>query len=108
MQVCAIANTSGTPPIITQHPLNMTIDLVNNSTDVSLTCKADKASSYIWERQTGVIPSDSTGINTNTLTLINIQPEDTGSYRCVAANASGSSEFHYASIAINGKTYQHV
>ena len=60
------------PPVITQHPLDIDIDLTNNNTDVSLTCKANGASSYFWERQNGIIPSDSIGVNTNTLKLINL------------------------------------
>ena len=80
----------------------MRINLVNDNTNVSLTCEEDGASSYRWERQNNVIPSDSTGVNTNTLTLINLRPEDAGNYRCVATNASGSSESNYAHLTING------
>ena len=79
------------------------IRLVNNYTNLTLTCEADGASSYNWERQNGITPSDSTGMNTNTLTLINLHPEDYGNYRCVATNASGSSESDYAAVTIFGK-----
>ena len=92
----------GTLPVITQNPMNIIINLVNDTTNVLLTCEADGALSYNWERQNGFIPSDSTGVNTNTLTLINLQPEDAGNYQCVATNASGSSESNYAIIDING------
>ena len=82
--------------------MNITINLVNDTTNVSLICKAEGASLFGWQKQDGIIPSDSTGVNTNTLTLINLQSEDAGNYRCVATNASGSSESNYAHLTING------
>ena len=91
-----------TPPVITVHPMDAVIQLYSNFANHTLTCEADGASSYSWEKQNDVIPSDSTGVNTNTLTFINLQPEDAGNYRCVATNASGSSESYYAHLTING------
>ena len=89
--------------MITINPLDAVIELYSNFTNHTLTCEADGASSYNWERQNNVIPSDSTGVNTDTLTLINLQPEDAGNYRCVATNASGSSFSNYADLTINGR-----
>ena len=91
------------PPVITKDPINIKITLVNNYTNASLTCKADGALSYIWEKQNDVIPSDSIGVETNILNLVNLQPQDAGNYRCVAINATGSSKSHYAMIAVLGK-----
>ena len=93
--------------MITVHPIDAVIQLYSNFTNHTLTCEADGASSYSivlynWERQDGNISSDSTEVNTNTLTLINLQPEDAGNYRCVATNASGSSQSNYANLTING------
>ena len=78
------------------------IELSSNITNHTLTCEADGALSYNWEKQNDVISFDSTGVNTNTLTLINLQPEDAGNYRCVVTNTSGNSFSNYADITING------
>ena len=91
------------PPVITNDPINVKVTLVNNYTNVSLTCKAVGASSYIWERQNGVVPSDSTGVKTNILNLINLQPEDAGDYRCVAINGTGIVKSHYAVVTVLSK-----
>jgi len=92
----------GVPPVITTHPMNTTVTLVNDTTSVLLTCEADGATSYNWERQNGSIPSGATGVNTNALTIISLTPQNAGNYRCVATNDSGSSESNYATLTING------
>jgi len=91
-----------TPPLITKHPVSDTVTLLTNNFNYSLTCEADGATSYNWERQSGSIPSGATGVNTNTLTITNLTTQDAGNYRCVATNDSGSSESNYATLTING------
>ena len=94
---------TGIPPLITLHPMDTVIQLYTNFTNHTLTCEADGALSYRWERQNDVIPSDSTGVNTNALTLINLQIKDAGNYRCVATNFHGSSESNYATVTVTSK-----
>ena len=60
--------------------------------------RADGAS-YNWERQ----PSGAIGVNTNTLIIINLQPENAGSYRCVASNDCGENCSSYATGRVNGE-----
>ena len=89
--------------MIKLHPVDTVIQLFTNFTNHKLACEADGALSYRWERQNDVIPSDSTGVNTNILTLINLQPEDAGNYRCVATNSHGSNESNYATVNVSSK-----
>lgn len=82
--------------------MNVTINLVNDSTNVSLTCKANGTSCYTWEKDGGPITSDPREVNTTNLILINVQPEDTGNYQCVAINANGHDKSDNATVTING------
>ena len=68
-----------------------------------LSCEANEASSYHWERRGGKIPYGATGVNTNALTLVNLQLNDIDKYRCVASNGSGSNVSKFAELIINSK-----
>ena len=93
-----------TVPVIVKNPSSVTDGLKSNFTNISINCEADNATSYNWERQNGNIPSGGIGMNTSTLTIINLQPEDAGNYRCVATNASGDGYSDYATVTVNGTT----
>ena len=90
-------------PTITTHPSLHVISLSTIKRNLSLTCEADGATSYNWERQSGSIPSGAIGVNTNTLTIINLQPEDAGNYRCVATNDCGTNYSSYATVTVKGE-----
>jgi len=61
--------------------------------DVALTCEADRAKLYEWQRLDDDIPPSATGVNTTTLTLVDLQSQDAGNYRCMATNESNNSIF---------------
>ena len=71
-------------PAITASPMNQAISLVTNNQQFSLACKADRVSTYNWEKQDGNISSSATTLNTGNLHFDNLQPWDAGNYRCVA------------------------
>lgn len=91
-------------PSITSHPSDITV-FWNESLNVTLSCMADEALYYYWEKYNGDIPTGAVGVHNDTLILINVQPEDTGSYRCVAFNCGTDSRRYsnYAMVTINGK-----
>ena len=101
-QPCATQSNCLLP--ITLNSLNVSVDINKNST---LTCKANGTleTSYYWEKQNGNIPVTSTGLRSNTFTLINVQLEDAGRYRCVAFDCSNCkrSFSHYVTVTVNGK-----
>ena len=57
---------------------------------------------YYWERQNGGIPSGSQGVDSKTLTLVNLTPQDSGNYRCVVSDGINKSFSNYAKITVNG------
>lgn len=91
--------------MITIDPMNMTIQLNSDNFSLSLSCEADGAASYYWERQNRSIPSKTNGVDTTTLIINYLQPDDAGSYRCIATNTFGSTFSQYATLVINGKYF---
>jgi len=79
----------------------MNITLQDDPINVTLTCEADRADTYMWERENGDIPPIAIGVNTNMLTLVNLQLMNVGNYRCVATNEGGSNMSSYATLTIN-------
>ena len=79
------------------------MDLYVNATNASLNCQADGALSYEWEKQDDGNFSSRVSINSSTLTLVNLQRQDAGYYRCMATNNSASSYSEFALLSIFGK-----
>ena len=95
----------GFSPIILR-PSNVLLYLYKKSNNVTLTCVAKEPLFYYWERQNEKIPSNAIGVDTNTLTLINVQPHDAGNYRCVAVTClinCNRSFSDYAAVTISSK-----
>jgi len=92
-------------PVIITHPSSVIITVSNENESLSLTCEAKGATTYYWERQDGSIPAGSTGQDNKTLTLVNVKPMDTGSYRCIVGNKCDNNFSDYATITVNGQLF---
>ena len=93
------------PPQPAIHPINETVISLNDVTSYTLTCVADGATSYKWEKYPyGYVPLNisTTRRKFNELTLVNILPHYEGSYRCLAINGSGSSYSSFTTVTIEG------
>lgn len=87
-------------PVITVHPDNKTMILTNTSTTAQFNCEAVGVVSYEWKTQSGDIPTNAIGWNSNILTLNNLSMSDNDSYQCVASNSSGNSSSYFATLLI--------
>jgi len=92
----------GTKTAITVQPQSQTVALASDTECLQLTCQAVGATSYFWERQDSIIPSGAVGVDSNTLTLSYLTPEDVGNYRCVVGDGSDKIFSNYASITVFG------
>ena len=91
-----------TKPKIITHPSSQVVTISSDTDNLSLTCEAIGATSYYWERQGGSIPSGATGVNTDTFTIVNLTPEDAGSYQCVVGNNGEETSSNNAEITVRG------
>jgi len=99
---CKCTYVIGTKPAITVHPSSQAITLISDTEILSLKCQAVGATSYYWERQDGSIPSGAIGVDSKTLTLVNLSPQDGGNYQCVASDGSDKIFSSHATIALYG------
>ena len=95
------------PSVSIDSSSNVIIKSHDESVNLTLTCMANEATSYYWEKENGDIPYDTIGINTSNLTFIDAQPEDSGNYRCIITNdCNVASSSEYTTINITeGKLF---
>ena len=91
-----------TKPTITTHPSSQKVIISNNFHRLSISCEAMEAESYNWEKQDGSISFGATGVNTKTLTIVNLTPNDAGNYRCVVDHGSDLGFTNFAKITVEG------
>ena len=97
-----IIRTHVAPPQMYVHPLDKTVSINNDTTNVAFACMANGSTSYFWRRDNGNIPTSAKGDKTNELTLYGIKPEYNGHYQCVASNEHGSASSKNAILSVTG------
>ena len=89
------------PAVISTSAVTLTV----NDFSLSMTCMPQKNNfNYLWERNNGLLPSRARGIHTSHMSITNLMPEDSGEYRCVLSNATGTISSDYFKLTIEGIT----
>lgn len=79
---------------------------VPQGTTITFDCEATSYGDtmYLWQRVDGgnLDLNRVTGINSNKLTIVNVVPDDTGSYICIASNKDETSVSKKANLNVEG------
>ena len=77
-------------------------------TNFSLKCMpSERNFNYLWERKDIILPSRAKGIHTSHMTISKLMPEDSGEYRCIMSNSTGTISSKYFKVVIQGTFILH-
>ena len=84
-----------------------TVNLLVRNYNLTMRClPSDTALKYKWNRKNASLPASAVGVNTSTMTIYRLTPEDAGDYRCVLSNISGIISSEFSILKINGNLYK--
>lgn len=94
------------PPII---KLTRTEFAVNVTDSVTFICNTEaypSVTSLVWQKEVdGVTTSINSGFMKTSLTLTNVDMDDSGQYRCLARNAEGSANMSFTLKVTTGNSH---
>ena len=100
---------SSDPPIIEP---TQTLFEVNVSESVTFICKPKpypRVTNLVWEKEIdGVTTYINTGHMSTSLTLTNLNMEDSGIYRCIANNSAGSTDMSFTLLVTTGNILLYI
>ena len=89
------------PPVVMT---NTVVTLTVNNYNLIIKCLPNNNNfNYKWIKKNDVLPSRARGVNSPQLTIVNLKPEDSGDYRCVMSNSTGSISSKFSTVNIRGK-----
>ena len=79
------------------------VDLLVRNYNLTMRClPSDTDLKYKWNRKNASLPASAVGVNTPTMTIYRLTPEDAGDYQCILSNVSGVIASEYDTLTING------
>ena len=80
------------------------VNLKVNTYNLSMKCiPHGKDFQYFWEKKNNNLPPKAQGMYSSELTIVNLQPEDSGEYRCIMSNATGRIASSYSKLIVTSK-----
>ena len=74
-----------------------------NTYSLTMRCiPRQKHSRYSWEKKNSDLPPRALGVYSSKLSIDNLQPEDSGEYRCIMSNATGTIASSYSELIVTG------
>ena len=91
-----------TKPTVTAIP-GQQIQLTDNNSTLLLKCSSYNINfNYKWEKKNNRPPSRAQGVNTKVLIVTELNPKDSGEYRCIVSNSTGTIASDYLVVTIKG------
>ena len=89
------------PPKVMTDPV---IRLTVNNYNLTMKCLSNMSNlNYKWIKKDDVLPSlRARNVHSSQLTIINLQPEDSGDYQCVMSNDTGTISSNFSTVSIKG------
>ena len=83
--------------------MDNTISLLVRNYNLTMRClPSDTDLKYKWNRKNTSLPLSAVGVNTSTMTIYRLTPEDAGDYQCVLSNISGVISSEFSTLKIYG------
>ena len=83
---------------------DLVVNLTVNNYKLTMKCLPDNSNfNYKWIKKNEALPSRALGTSTSQLTIVNLQPEDSGDYQCVMSNNTGAVRSNFSAVKIKGK-----
>ena len=89
------------PPVVMMEPV---VNLTVNNYKLTIKCLPNKDNfNYKWIKRNDVLLPRARGVKSSQLTIVNLKPEDSGDYRCVMSNSTGTISSNFSAIKIKGE-----
>ena len=96
-------------PMIQVEMDNNTVNLLVRNYNLTMRClPSGTGLDYTWNRKNASLPISAVGVNTSTMTIYRLTPEDAGDYQCVLSNISGVIASEFDSLKINGRVNNNI